>query len=174
MLIAAVAMATMVGWAPDDGPADLVARLGSPRFAEREAAAESLKRLGRPALPELRKARSASDPEIRLRASKVRDEIESARAPRADHGPARLPRPAALRGGRGDRPASRGLRVLRHRAVDPADERGSILVARATDHAGVPPSRCRSGNRSIGSAGRVGSAGSTPGIPPAPTSRSID
>lgn len=78
MLIAAVAMATMLGWAPDVGPAELVARLGSPRFAEREAAAESLKKLGRPALPALRRALSAADPEIRLRALKVRGEIEAA------------------------------------------------------------------------------------------------
>jgi hypothetical protein len=77
MLFAAVATAALLGWADDDRPEDLVARLGSPRFAEREAAAESLKRLGRPALPALRKARSASDLEIRLRASKVRDEIEA-------------------------------------------------------------------------------------------------
>jgi hypothetical protein len=77
MLIAAVAMATLLGWAPDDGPAELVARLGSPQFAEREAAAESLMRIGRQALPELRKARSATDLEVRLRAVKVRDEIEA-------------------------------------------------------------------------------------------------
>ncbi len=77
MLIAAIAIATMLGWAPDDGPAELVARLGSPRFADREAAAESLKRLGPQALPALREARSARDLEIRLRASKLRDEIES-------------------------------------------------------------------------------------------------
>ncbi len=77
MLIAAVAMATLLGWAPDDGPAELVARLGSPRFADREAAAESLRRLGRLALPALREAQSDRDLEIRLRASKLRDEIES-------------------------------------------------------------------------------------------------
>jgi hypothetical protein len=78
MWIAAVAMATLLGWAPGDGPEELVARLGSPRFAEREAAEEALKRLGRPALPALRKARSAPDLEIRVRASKLRDEIEAA------------------------------------------------------------------------------------------------
>jgi hypothetical protein len=77
MLIAAVAMATMLGWAPDDEPAALVARLGSPRFAEREAAAESLRRLGRVALPALRKAQSGQDLEIRLRASQLRGEIEA-------------------------------------------------------------------------------------------------
>ncbi len=78
MLIAAVAMATVLGLAPDDAPAELVARLGSARFADREAAAESLRRLGDQALPALRKARSDRDPEIRIRASKLRDEIESA------------------------------------------------------------------------------------------------
>jgi hypothetical protein len=76
-MLIAVAMATLLRWAPDDGPAELVARLGSPRFAEREAAAESLRRLGQPALPALRKARSSQDLEIRGRASKLHDEIES-------------------------------------------------------------------------------------------------
>jgi hypothetical protein len=77
MLIVAVAMVTVLGWAPDDGPAELVARLGSPRFAEREAAAESLRRLGHLAAPALRKAQSGRDLEIRIRASKLRDEIEA-------------------------------------------------------------------------------------------------
>jgi hypothetical protein len=77
MLIAAVAMAGLLGWSPDDKPVELVARLGSPRFAEREAAAESLKRLGDAALPALREARSARDPEIRIRATKLREEIEA-------------------------------------------------------------------------------------------------
>jgi hypothetical protein len=78
MGLAVIALAALLGWASDDGPAEPVARLGSARFTEREAAAESLKRLGRQALPALRKARSASDLEVRLRASQVRDEIEAA------------------------------------------------------------------------------------------------
>ncbi len=78
MLIATVAMAGLLGWSSDDGPAELVARLGSTRFAEREAAAESLKRLGDVALPALREARSARDPEIRIRAAKLLEEIEAA------------------------------------------------------------------------------------------------
>ena len=78
MLIAAVAMAGLLGWSQDVGPAELVARLGSSRFAEREAAAVSLRRLGDSALPALRQARSAADPEIRIRAAKVREEIEAA------------------------------------------------------------------------------------------------
>ena len=63
MLIAAVAMATMLGWAPDDGPGpeELVARLGAPRYADRETAAEALRQMGDRALPALRKARSARD-----------------------------------------------------------------------------------------------------------------
>jgi hypothetical protein len=77
MLIAAVAMAALLGGTPDDSPAELVARLGSPRFAEREAAAESLRRLGHRALPALREARLGRDLEIRLRASHLRDEIEA-------------------------------------------------------------------------------------------------
>ena len=39
-------------------PAALVRQLGAPRFAERQAAAADLERLGSPALPALRDARS--------------------------------------------------------------------------------------------------------------------
>ena len=151
MLIAAVAMATVLGWAPGDGPADIVARLGSPRFAEREAAAESLKRLGQQALPELRKARSAADPEVRLRASQVRDEIESVM----------LLEPTMVRLDFRDRPLSEVVEAIGRRAgvfvsSDPApgssggdriDPRGPSGGSRWR-----PPSPCRSGKRSIGSA----------------------
>ncbi len=77
MLIAAATMAGLLGWTFDDGPAELVARLGSPRFADREAAADALRRLGLPAIPALREAQSGRDLEIRIRALELRDEIEA-------------------------------------------------------------------------------------------------
>jgi hypothetical protein len=60
-------------------PADaesLVRQLGSPRFQEREAAAESLRGLGRDALAALRTGTKSDDPEIRTRASAILAEVE--------------------------------------------------------------------------------------------------
>lgn len=58
--------------------AELVARLGAPRFAEREAAGEALVKLGRAALPELARARESRDTELRRRAELIAARIESA------------------------------------------------------------------------------------------------
>jgi hypothetical protein len=60
-------------------PRELVARLGSPRYAEREAAAAGLEQLGGAALPALRAARDSRDLEIRTRAYHLIDRIEAAR-----------------------------------------------------------------------------------------------
>ncbi len=57
-------------------PIALTAELGSPRFAQREAAEVALGRLGRAALPSLRAALSSHDPEIRTRASAIVRRIE--------------------------------------------------------------------------------------------------
>lgn len=58
-------------------PAALVAELGAPRFAQRQAAEESLGRLGRGALPALRVAATNTDPEIRTRALGVLQRVEA-------------------------------------------------------------------------------------------------
>jgi hypothetical protein len=63
---------------PDSSPATLVARLGAPRYADRQAAAEALERLGAPALPALRSARESRDLEIRARAAVLTERIEAA------------------------------------------------------------------------------------------------
>ena len=57
-------------------PTILVARLGSPRFREREDAAKQLETLGLAALPALRAAKTTRDPEIQTRARRLRDRIE--------------------------------------------------------------------------------------------------
>jgi hypothetical protein len=57
-------------------PSALVAQLGSARYADREAAAEALVRLGRLALPALRDSRVAPDPEIRTRTQGLIKKIE--------------------------------------------------------------------------------------------------
>lgn len=64
----------LAGPAPD--VRDLVARLGAPRYADREAAAEAILALGREALPALREARDAEDPEVRSRVEAILLEIE--------------------------------------------------------------------------------------------------
>jgi hypothetical protein len=70
----------LIGRSPDPerDPASLVAKLGAPRYAERERASHSLEDLGRSALPALRAARVHKDPEIRLRASALKARIEGA------------------------------------------------------------------------------------------------
>jgi hypothetical protein len=57
--------------------AALVAQLGAPRYADREAAAQALERIGRPALAALRSARDARDLEVRTRAAGIAQKIES-------------------------------------------------------------------------------------------------
>src|SRR4051812_47892529 len=63
--------------APGLGPDALIARLGSPRYADREAATAALRRLGPAALPALRSARSARDAEVRARAAALLERVES-------------------------------------------------------------------------------------------------
>ena len=59
-------------------PAALVQELGAPRFAERQAASESLERLGALALPSLRLAVDSRDMEIKTRARSLLLKIETA------------------------------------------------------------------------------------------------
>ncbi|HEU5119128.1 MAG TPA: hypothetical protein VFT74_21235, partial [Isosphaeraceae bacterium] len=70
VLLAALSWA---GPAPDE----LVSKLGSPRFSEREEAAAALRDLGREALPALRQSRQATDLEIRTRVRALIEEIET-------------------------------------------------------------------------------------------------
>ncbi|HWE36073.1 MAG TPA: hypothetical protein VG406_05820 [Isosphaeraceae bacterium] len=65
------------GPGPEADPTSLVARLGSPRFVEREEATRSLQDLGEKALPALRAARESKDPEVRTRVAALVDRIES-------------------------------------------------------------------------------------------------
>src|SRR4051794_2654771 len=78
MLVSNLLLLVILGQTPDEktDPAALAAQLGSGRYAEREAASESLLRLGRPALPVLREARSSRDMEVRNRAYNLIQRIE--------------------------------------------------------------------------------------------------
>lgn len=81
MIGANVAFVLLLGQLPAPAPADtseLVAKLGSGRYAERQSAATELEGLGRQALPALRNARDLKDPEVRSRASALIARIEGA------------------------------------------------------------------------------------------------
>src|SRR5947209_7495756 len=69
---------------PDPGGINrLIRLLGSPQFAEREAATRALDKAGEPALSALRKAAgSDKDPEIRRRAAMLVERIEDRLLPR--------------------------------------------------------------------------------------------
>ena len=77
MIGANLAMLLLLGQAPSSSPTELVEQLGSPRFAERERATEALARLGADALPALRAARDAKDPEVRARAAALVEKTEA-------------------------------------------------------------------------------------------------
>ncbi len=66
---------SLVFWAGPD-PSELLNRLGSPRFSERQEAMRSLEALGQAALPVLRKAQRTNDPEVRNRAFALVERIE--------------------------------------------------------------------------------------------------
>jgi len=77
MIGANLAILLLLGQAPTSSPSDLVDQLGSPRYVEREKATEALARLGIRALPALREAHDAKDPEVRSRAAALVDKIEA-------------------------------------------------------------------------------------------------
>ena len=70
-------MPALFGGTPDASPSNLVAQLGSARYAERESAAKKLLELGPDALNALRDARESKDAEVRTRANALLDKIES-------------------------------------------------------------------------------------------------
>ncbi|MDB5353369.1 MAG: hypothetical protein JWN86_4616 [Planctomycetota bacterium] len=77
----------LVGLLAGTDPGELVARLGSPKYADREAASSALEKLGQSAFPALKVARNDHDPEVKSRAELLLDSIERSM----------LNRPATLR-----------------------------------------------------------------------------
>ena len=78
MLLVVLALGTGQGQNPGQAdPARLVEQLGSPRFQEREDAAEGLRKLGGAALPALRTAMQNDDMERKSRATALVAEIEA-------------------------------------------------------------------------------------------------
>jgi len=77
MIGATLAMLLVLGQGPSSSPTALVEQLGSPRFAERERATEELAQLGAEALPVLRAALDAKDPEVRARAAILVEKTEA-------------------------------------------------------------------------------------------------
>lgn len=76
MTQAYLAAVLALGLAADPDASQFVARLGSARFADREAASDDLRALGREALPILALAKEAPDPEVQARAVVLIDELE--------------------------------------------------------------------------------------------------
>lgn len=77
MIVANLLALAVLGLAPADDPAELVGRLGAARYAEREAAATALEKLGRQALSALREGLGSQDAEIRARAAALLEKIEN-------------------------------------------------------------------------------------------------
>jgi hypothetical protein len=123
MTAASLAIIVLLGQAPVPDPSALVAQLGSRRYAEREAAAQVLERLGGPALPALRLARSSRDLEIRTRASALVVRIEGAL----------LTQPTLITLDFQDRPLAEVLRAIGEQAgvkLRPVNENDPILATR--------------------------------------------
>ena len=166
--------------APD--AAELVRQLGANDFTARVEAVRALEQMGAAALPALDAAKDAEDPRIRLRVQALREAIaqRSARpADPADAAPARLPRSPSHRGDRGTQRPAPAQSDPGSRARSPAWDgfpgtgrcREDGPGAAAEDHAGNTRP-CRSGRRSIGSAGRPGwSMTSNPIRPSVPSRR---
>ena len=76
MIGAILGVVLMAGEGAGLDPAALVEGLGSSRYLERESSEAALNRLGREALPSLRAATGAKDPEIRIRAAAILTRIE--------------------------------------------------------------------------------------------------
>lgn len=70
------ALLIVLGQSPATPPSALIGKLGAARYAEREAAATALEKLGRDALPALRAAREHKDAEVRSRAIALTEKIE--------------------------------------------------------------------------------------------------
>ena len=115
-----VLIATLAGVsAAEPDPTALVAKLGSADPAKRAEAAGALVALGREALPALRKARVATDCELRERASSLWDTIQRGL----------LTRPSLVRLGYENRPLADALEDL---------QKQTGLTLRAGQSAGLP------------------------------------
>ena len=55
---------------------ELIKKLGSSDFSERDSATKELEKIGRPALSALRKASNSGDPEMKLRAANIFKKIQ--------------------------------------------------------------------------------------------------
>ena len=76
MAVSLLLVLQLVAQSPSANPQGLLEQLGSTRYAEREAAARSLEKLGREAIPVLQLGRDSRDLEIRTRAAVLLQRIE--------------------------------------------------------------------------------------------------
>ena len=143
-LVALVLLGQLSTSAPQSDPSALVGQLGAARYADREAAAGALERLGRAALPALRAARDHRDPEVRSPGLRARAENRERAIDSTHAGPARLRQYSPARGRKApepSRPASRSRSLPKNSQV------GGGSASRFTS-----PSRSISGRPSINSA----------------------
>jgi hypothetical protein len=79
MHLALWVLVATLGSEPERAPAldDLIGRLGAARYAERQEAAAAIEAIGGPALPALRDAARADDPEVRSRAEWLVGRVET-------------------------------------------------------------------------------------------------
>ena len=173
---------SILGASDGGAPSGLVAKLGSGQFAEREAAARGLEKLGADALAPLRAARADRDPEVRARAAILLDKIEKRL----------LVRPTLVTLDADDRPVAEVVRDLGNRTGMPPtiDVEGNPLTARKItvrsrspipywaaidlicDSAGLRSTQAPQGFGGQGSATVLLFSPGEPAIPPAPTSDS--
>lgn len=111
MILTWLVLAAVLAQPPAETPADLVKRLGSSRYQEREAASSALLRLGTSALPVLRAAAESGDPEVSGRAQEIAARIENEA----------LAGPSLLRFGGGDRTLDELLAEVRRQGPNRLD-----------------------------------------------------
>ena len=124
MTIAPLILYAAMAAAPAEGPdpVALVAKLASAEPAERTSASESLRALGRGALPALRDAMKAGDAAVRKRASTLWESIQRDLVNAPIDGSARRAGPDADRGRRGSHDADRALATIQRER--PKEARG--------------------------------------------------
>jgi hypothetical protein len=117
MTIVLAMLTVVLGQTPDVDPANLVQRLGSTRFAEREEATAALEKLGPDALTALRAALDAKDFELKSRAAALIAKIEAEALTR----PGLLNRPTLIRLDFVDRTLQEVVAAFGSRELNPVD-----------------------------------------------------
>lgn len=114
-----------------DAPEELVRKLGAEDYAEREKAAEALKKLGAAAEAALRKGQESEDPEVRTRSKALLEELK----PRASAPPRRPARPPFAPGFRGSSVSVRSVNGDSTYVITPGDGSAALSFHKAASGA---------------------------------------